>query len=222
MKSYPMGLYGLKLGMSQVFEPDGTVVPVTVVQVPPNTVLRVKTEDGKDGYSALQVGIGTQKPQRQSKALRGQARAAGLEETPPRAIREIRVADAASAAKYAVGASIAVADVFTSGKRVDVVATSKGRGFAGVMKRHHFRGFERSHGVHEYFRHGGSIGTRLTPGHVFKGKRMPGHMGDNRVTTQNLLLARIDAERGLLYLRGSVPGAPGALVFVRHAVKAEA
>ncbi len=221
MKTYPMGLYGLKLGMTQVFNDDGTVFPVTLVQITPNTVLKVKTDDAIDGYNSVQVGVGTQKASRQSRSLRGQSRAAGLEETPPRHIREIRVATKAIASGFTVGSTLTVADVFVAGKRVDAMGTSKGKGFAGVMKRHHFAGFERSHGVHEYFRHGGSIGTRLTPGHTFKGKRMGGHMGDERVTMQNLDLVKVDAERGILFIRGGIPGAPGGLVFVRRAIKDE-
>ena len=119
---------------------------------------------------------------------------------------------AADAAKYEVGQTLTASDLFSTGDKVDVTGTSKGRGFAGVMKRHNFAGFIRSHGTHEFFRHGGSIGTRLTPGHVLKGKKMPGHMGSKRVTVQNLALVKVDDERNLVYLRGGVPGPNGALV----------
>ncbi len=218
MKRTPLGLFGRKLGMTQLFEADGTVVPVTVLEVAPNSILRVKTAEGKDGYNALQVAYGTQKAHRLTRARLGQFKGVpALEESPARHIGEIRFADAP--AGYEAGQTIAVGDVFEAGKRVDVTGTSKGKGFAGVMKRHHFAGFERSHGVHEYFRHGGSIGTRLTPGHTFKGKRMGGHMGDERVTIQNLVIAKIDADRNLLFVRGAVPGRNDAMIFVRRAIK---
>jgi large subunit ribosomal protein L3 len=134
-------------------------------------------------------------------------------------LRELRATpDQVAAAE--VGTVLNVADLFSDGDTIDVTGTSKGCGFAGVMKRYNFAGFIRSHGTHEYFRHGGSIGTRLTPGHVLKGKKMPGQMGNKRVTVQNLQVVRTDAERDLIYIKGGVPGAPGALVLVRKAVKA--
>ena len=218
MANESMGLLGRKLGMTQLFEDDGTVVPVTVVQTGPCTVLQVKTTESRDGYNALLLGFGEQKAQRLNKASIGQLKAAGVEDSPPRVRGEIRVpADKANATK--VGDTLAAADVFSVGDHVDVTGTSKGRGFAGVMKKYNFRGFIRSHGVHEFFRHGGSIGTRLTPGHVLKGKKMPGQMGNKRVTVQNLRVAKVDSERNLLFLRGGVPGPQGANVTVRKAVK---
>jgi large subunit ribosomal protein L3 len=216
MANQQLGLLGRKLGMTQLFEADGTVVPVTVVQLGPCRVLQVKTDNGKDGYNALQLAWGTQLPQRVTKALTGHYAKSG--EGTPRRAAEIRVS-AEDAAKFSVGQTITVTDVFQTGGLVDVTGTSKGRGFAGVMKRHHFRGFIRTHGSHEYFRHGGSIGTRLTPGMTLKGKKMGGHMGAEQVTTQNIKVARIDADRGLLFLRGAVPGPKGAFVKVRKAVK---
>ncbi len=212
-----MGLIGRKLGMTQIFDADGNVVPCTVVELGPCPVLRVKTAASKDRYDALQLGFGTRKVSRATKADLGQLKAAGLE-TPLRVVREIRV-DAATAGKYAVGASISAGDVFTAGEKVDVVGNSKGRGYAGVMKRHNHAGFKRSHGVHEFYRHGGSIGTRLTPGMTLAGMPMPGHMGDARTTVQNLVVAKVDAERNLVYVRGGVPGPTGAIVTVRKAAK---
>jgi len=213
-----MGLLGRKLGMTQFFRDDGEVLACTVIEVGPCTVLQVKTDETKDGYNALQLGYGTQKASRVTKAETGHLAKSGTE-TPPSHVKEIRVSKDV-AGQHEVGATVAVADVFEEGKTVDVTGQSKGRGFAGVMKRHNFAGFERSHGVHEFFRHGGSIGTRLTPGHVLKGKKMPGHMGAEQVTVQNLEVARVDAERNLLFVRGGVPGPKGAVVVVRNAVKA--
>jgi large subunit ribosomal protein L3 len=212
-----MGLVGRKLGMSQLFDGDGNVVPVTVVELGPCPVLRVKSSSGKDKYDALQLGFGTRKASRATKADLGQGKAAGLEGA-FRVVREIRV-DSATAGKYAAGASIAVGDVFAAGEKVDVVGTSKGRGYAGVMKRHNHAGFKRSHGVHEFFRHGGSIGTRLTPGMTLAGMPMSGHMGAARTTVQNMVVAKVDAERNLLYVRGGVPGPNGGIVTIRKAVK---
>lgn len=218
MANESMGLLGRKLGMTQLFEDDGTVVPVTVVEAGPCTVLQVKSDEGKDGYNALLLGFGSQKKQRVNKAATGQLKAAGQQDTPPSNRGEIRV-DAARVSASSVGDTLTAADVFSAGDYVDVVGTSKGRGFAGVMKRYNFAGFIRSHGTHEFFRHGGSIGTRLTPGHVLKGKKMPGHMGAARTTVQNLKLVKVDAERNLLFLRGGVPGPNGGNVTVRKAIK---
>ena len=214
-----MGLLGTKLGMTQVFDEEGNVVPVTVVQCGPCTVLWVKTAGSKDGYHALQLGFGARKASSLNKPLAGQLKAAGVE-APIAHVRELRV-DEATAGKHAAGSVLKVADVFGNGEKVDVTGTSKGRGFAGVMKRYHFKGFIRSHGTHEFFRHGGSVGTRLTPGMTLRGKRMGGHMGAARVTVQNMVVAKIDAERDLLYVRGGVPGPNGGLVAIRRAVKHE-
>ena len=217
MANQSMGLVGRKLGMTQIFDANGNVTPVTVIEVGPNTVLRAKSEGGRDGYNALQLTFGAKKASRHTKADLGQFAKAGIEGG-VRVIREIRVG-AEQVAAHAVGTQITVGDVFTVGERVDVCGSSKGRGFAGVMKRHNFAGFERSHGVHEYFRHGGSIGTRLTPGMTLKGKKMPGQMGAVKTTVQNLQVARIDVERNLIFVRGGVPGATGAFITVRKAVK---
>jgi large subunit ribosomal protein L3 len=214
MANENMGLLGYKVGMTQIYN-ENSVVPVTVIDISDNTVLRVKTEEGKDGYNAVQVGIGERKIKHTSKPMQGVFNS--LELSPKKDVREIRVS-ASEAKNFSGGQSLDVS-LFKVGQKVDVTGISKGRGFAGVMKRHNFKGFIRSHGTHEYFRHGGSIGTRLTPGHVIKGKKMPGHMGNERVTVQNLTVEKLDAERNLIFIRGGVPGANKSLVMVRHAVK---
>jgi large subunit ribosomal protein L3 len=219
MANEMMGLLGRKLGMTQLFDTDGTVMPVTVVEAGPCTVLQVKSSEGKDGYNALQLSFGSQKAHRKTKADLGHLKAAGKEDSPPAYIGEVRV-PAESAANTEVGAILSAEDVFTVGELVDVTGISKGCGFSGVMKRYNFKGFIQTHGTHEFFRHGGSIGTRLTPGHVFKGKKMPGHMGAEQVTVQNLRVAKVDVERHLVFVQGGVPGPTGAFVMVRKAVKA--
>ncbi len=215
MANSELGLLGRKLGMTQLFDDDGTIVPVTVVEAGPCTVVQVKTVDS-DGYDAIQLGFGSQKEHRVSKAQLGHY---GKSESSPAAwVGEIRVRSD-EVAKLDAGDTLGAADVFTEGTYVDVTGTSKGRGFSGVMRRHNFAGFERTHGTHEFFRHGGSIGTRLTPGHVLKGKKMPGHMGSEQVTVQNLRVARVDAERSLVFVRGAIPGPKGGYVKVRRSVK---
>ncbi len=209
------GLLGRKIGMTQFFDDDGVVVPVTVVEVGPNTVLQVK--DGEtDGYTAVQLGFDEQKAHRTNKPETGHFDKAST--TPKKLVREIRV-DAETAGAYSVGQSLGPADLFNEGDKVDVTGTSKGRGFAGVMKKFNFRGFLRTHGTHEFFRHGGSIGTRLTPGHVAKGRKMPGQMGNKRVTIMSLTVAKVDAENNLLYVKGGIPGPNGGYVTVRRAAK---
>jgi len=211
-----MGLLGCKIGMTQLFDEAGNVVPVTVIQAGPNTVLQVKTADGADGYDAIQLGYAEKKALLTNKPDAGHFAKAGA--TPKKHVGEIRL-PADDVKKFAPGQQLKVTDVFKIGDICDVTGTSKGRGFAGVFKRHHFAGFENSHGTHEYFRHGGSIGTRLTPGHVMKGKKMPGHMGAEQVTVQNMAVVRLDEERGLVFIRGGVPGPNGGFVLVRKAVK---
>jgi large subunit ribosomal protein L3 len=218
MANESMGLLGFKVGMTQIYNENNDIVPVTVVSVAGNTVLRVKSSEGKDGYNAVQLGIGERKAKHTTKPQ--QVAFEKINVTPKKFIREVRLT-AEEAGKYTGGQELNVADFFNGGDKIDVTGTSKGRGFAGVMKRHNFKGFIRSHGTHEYFRHGGSIGTRLTPGHVIKGKKMPGHMGNKRVTMQNLHIERVDAERGLLFIRGGVPGANKGLLLIRTAVKTE-
>ncbi len=213
MSNMKVGLLGRKLGMTQFHDASGNVQGVTVIQVEPNTVLQIKTAATADGYAALQLGVGAKKASRTTKAELGHAKKAGLEAA-PRLVQEIRVLEA-EAAKHTVGAKLDIASFFTAAERVDVTGTSKGRGFSGVMKRYNFSGFKRTHGAHEYKRHGGSIGTRLTPGMTFKGVKMPGQMGNERVTVQNLSIVKIDAERQILYVRGGVPGPQGGNVLVR-------
>lgn len=217
MANESMGLIGRKVGMTQFFRDDGEVVAVTLIETGPCTVLQVKTDDGADGYNAVQLGFGTQKAHRITKPLQGHYAKAGA--SMPRVVREIRLSKE-QAASFERGQTVKASEIFQLGQKVDVTAKSKGRGFAGVMKRYNFAGFIRTHGTHEFFRHGGSIGTRLTPGMTLKGKKMPGHMGSERVTVQNLVVERIDDERNLVMVRGGVPGPNGGFVVVRSAIKA--
>jgi large subunit ribosomal protein L3 len=209
-----LGLMGRKLGMTQLFNDDKRVVPVTVVRVDPNVVLQVKTEEN-DGYNAIKLGFEDVKPQRALKPDIGQSKAA--EAAPKRFFREIRFDDAPGD-DYTVGKELTVA-LFDKDAMVDVQGTSKGRGFAGVMKKYNFKGQCASHGTHEFFRHGGAIGMNMTPGRVHKGTKMPGQMGNKTVSVQNLKVVRVDAEQNLLFIKGAVPGPRNALVFVKHAVK---
>jgi large subunit ribosomal protein L3 len=206
------GLLGTKLGMTQVWDANNKLVPVTVVEIAPNVVTQLRTQE-KDGYSAVQLAYGQIDPRKVTKPLTGHFDAAGV--TPRRHVTEIRTEDAAD---YTLGQEIAV-DIFEAGKKVDVMGTSKGKGFAGVMKRHNFKGVSSSHGSHRNHRKPGSIGASSTPSRVFKGMRMAGRMGGERVTVLNLRVHAVDAEKGLLLVKGAVPGARGRLVFVRNAVK---
>jgi large subunit ribosomal protein L3 len=207
------GIIGRKVGMTQIFDGD-TIVPVTIVEAGPCVVLQVKRASGKDGYEAIQLGFLEQKAHRINKPESGHFKKA--ETTPKKYVQEMRVADAS---KYTVGQVLTAGEVFQAGARLDITGISKGKGFQGVMKKHNFKGFISSHGTHEFFRHGGSIGTRLTPGHVAKGKKMPGQMGNAQVTAQNLRLTKVDAEANLLYIRGAVPGATNGYVTVRATLK---
>ena len=198
------GILGRKIGMSQVFLEDGRMVPVTVVQAGPCTVTQVKTE-GKDGYVAVQVGFGDKK--RANRPTRGHLRKRG----PFRYLREVPV-DAVKGVK--LGQTLRV-DVFESGDRVDVTGISKGRGFQGVVKRHGFAGGPRTHGQSDRARAPGSIGGTTTPGRVYKGKRMAGHMGNQRVTVRKLEVVQVDVERNLLLIKGAAPGAPNGLLLIR-------
>ena len=216
MANESIGLVGRKIGMTQIFKDDGETVAVTVLEAGPCTVLQVKSDETADGYNAIQLGFGSKKEKRTTKAEAGHTKKVGS--APVALIKEFRLSKG-DAGKYEAGQVLKVDDVFTAGTRVDVCGISKGCGFSGVMKRYNFRGSIRIHGVHEFFRHGGSIGTRLTPGHVIKGKKMPGHMGAEQVTVQNLKIETIDTERGLIMVRGGVPGPNGAFISVRRAVK---
>jgi large subunit ribosomal protein L3 len=206
------GLLGEKLGMTQVFDARGRVVPVTVVKAGPCVVTAVRSPEN-DGYSAVQIGFGEIDPRKVNKPDGGHFRKAGV--TPRRHVAEIRTDDAAS---YQVGQEL-TADLFAEGTLIDVVGTSKGKGTAGVMKRHGFKGLSSSHGTQRKHRSPGSIGACATPSRVFKGLKMAGRMGNVRTTTQNLSVHAIDAEAGLILIKGAVPGPKGGLVFVRTPAK---
>src|SRR5918994_2824495 len=206
------GILGTKLGMTQVFDENNRVVPVTVVAAGPNVVTQVRTAD-KDGYPAVQLAFGAVDPRRVNKPRTGHFAKAGV--TPRRHLVELRTSDAG---EYTVGQEI-TASVFDAGALVDVVGTSKGKGTAGVMKRHGFSGLGASHGTQRKHRSPGSIGGCATPGRVFKGLRMAGRMGNARVTTQNLTVHRVDEENGLLLIKGAVPGPRGGLLLVKTAAK---
>ena len=210
------GLLGRKIGMTQLFTDEGKVLPVTVIEAGPCQVIQVMTEEN-GGYNAIQLGFGERKEKHTNKAQLGHYKKANLQ--PSKFVQEIRLS-AEDVAKYEVGQSVTISDVFEEGEKLDVRGTSKGKGTAGVMKRHNFAGFIRTHGTHEFFRHGGSIGTRLTPGHVAKGTRMGGQMGNERVTVHNLELSKMDAEKNLLFVKGGVPGANGGYVVIRKGLKA--
>ena len=200
-----IGLIGRKVGMTQIFAEDGTIIPVSVVAVEPNTVTRLRTPE-RDGYTAVQLGIEPTK--RLSKPEKGQ-----LKDLPPVAtIREFRVDDAGA---YQVGQTLDVS-LFAAGELVDVTGVSKGKGFAGHIKRHHFKRGPKTHGS-DHHREPGSIGPGTTPGRVYKGLRMAGHMGDERVTTKKLRVVRADPERNLLLVKGALPGARNTLILVKKA-----
>ncbi len=209
-------IYGQKLGMTRVFTEDGQCVPVTVLQLGPDVVHQVKTKV-RDGYSAIQIGFGQTKQQRMNKAETGHLSAA--EHGMPKFVAEIPLQDEAQEQSYKVGDVLTVNEMFEVGAKIDVSGTTSGKGFAGVMKRHTMAGFPATHGTHEYFRHGGSIGNRKFPGRVFKNKRMPGHMGCDKVTQQGLTVMAVRPEENLLLVRGSVPGSKNGYVFVRASVK---
>jgi large subunit ribosomal protein L3 len=205
-----------KIGMTQIFEESGEAIPVTVLDASPNLVIQKKSEE-TDGYTALQLGFQDRRPSSADKAQQGHFQKAGV--APKRYLTESRVS-AQEAEGYEVGQEIKV-EIFEKGQRVDVIGNSKGRGTAGVIKRHGFAVKRRTHGTHENFRHGGAIGAGSYPGRVFKGMKMSGRMGNERVTTLNVEVARVDAERGLLFVNGSVPGHNNAIVRVRKTVKAD-
>jgi large subunit ribosomal protein L3 len=216
-----LGILGTKEGMTQMFDEDTRkVLPVTVIHAEPNVVLKHCTE-AREGYSSVQVGYLKMNPNRVNRPDAGQFNRASAtaDETvaPRRHLHEFRL-DADPGDDLAVGTDITV-EVLSDTKFIDVTGTSKGKGTQGVMKRYNFKGFTRTHGTHEFFRHGGSIGTRLTPGHVLKGKKMPGRMGNEQVTIQNLRVHSIDAERNLILVVGAVPGARGGVVKIRPAIK---
>ena len=205
-------LLGTKLGMTQVWDEAGRVVPVTAIQVDINVVTQVRNAD-RDGYEAVQLAFGAVDPRRVTKPLVGHFEAAGV--TPRRHLAEVRTSNAG---EYSLGQEIA-ADVFEAGQKVDVTGTTKGKGTAGVMKRHGFHGVGASHGAHRNHRKPGSIGGASTPSRVFKGIKMAGRMGNDRKTIQNLTVHSVDAEKGLVLIKGAVPGVKGGVVLIRTAVK---
>ncbi len=207
-----MELLGKKIGMTQLFDAKGNVAGVTVVELGPCTVLQKRTPEA-DGYHALQLGLGERKPKHATKALAGHCKKANA--APARFIREWRTDEGVA---FNVGDKITVKE-FQAGQFVDVIATSKGKGFQGVVRRHKFAGGDMTHGAKGWHRRGGAIGQRLFPGRVFKNMRMPGHMGHTRITTQNLRVVQVREADNLIFIEGSVPGPRGAFVIVRHAKK---
>ena len=205
------GVLGTKLGMTQVWDADNRLIPVTVIQAGPNVVTQVRGD--ADGYPAVQLAYGDIDPRKVNKPMKGHFEKAGV--TPRRHLVELRTADAA---EYSVGQEIS-ATTFEAGQKVDATGTTKGKGFAGVMKRHGFAGVSSSHGAHRNHRKPGSIGACATPGRVFKGQRMADRMGGVRQTTQNLIIHAVDADKGLLLVKGAVPGPRGGVVLIRSAAK---
>jgi large subunit ribosomal protein L3 len=216
-QSNSLGLLGRKVGMMRLFTDDGDAVPVTVVDVSNNRVTQVKTEEN-DGYVALQVTFGARKASRVTKPQAGHLAKAGVEAG--EIVQEFRLT-ADVAAQYQAGSTVPVASLFTVGQKVDVQGTTIGKGFAGTIKRHHFKSQRASHGNSRSHNVPGSISMAQDPGRVFPGKKMSGHLGDDTVTTQNLDVIRIDEARQLLLIRGAVPGSKGGFVTVRPAIKAK-
>jgi len=214
MERKQKGLLGTKLGMTQVFDENSRIVPVTVIQAGPNTIAQVKTP-GTDGYSAVQLAYGEIAPRKVTKPRAGHFAKSGID--PTRHLVELRTSDAAD---YAPGQELR-ADTFAPGDRVDVVGVSKGKGTAGVMKRHGFKGLSASHGTERKHRSPGSVGACATPGRIFKGMKMSGHMGHERVTVLNLEVVKVDLDRNLLLVRGAIPGPKRGLLMVRTSVRAK-
>tara|TARA_Y100000588_G_scaffold1156_1_gene1607 strand:- start:237 stop:887 length:651 start_codon:yes stop_codon:yes gene_type:complete len=208
-----IGLLGRKIGMTRYFTPEGKSIPVSVVEVVPNRVSQIKNEEN-DGYNAIQITGGTKKTSRVNKAMGGHFAKAEIEAG--NMLREFKLDDME---QYQLGQEIKVADVFNAGEYVDVSSVSKGKGFAGAVKRHNFRTQDATHGNSLSHRAPGSIGQNQSPGRVFKGKKMAGQMGNKRCTTQSLELVSVDTERNLLLIKGAIPGAPGAKVEVKPAIK---
>lgn len=209
------GLLGKKLGMTQVFNDRGDLRPVTAVHAGGNVVIGKRTME-KDGYTAVRLGFAGKALRNTTKPELGVFTKAGVE--PQKLVREIRLGDA-DLAKYEVGQAVPLDVIFKPGTYVDVIGRSKGKGYQGVMKKHHMGGNRNTHGTHEFFRHGGSIGCRLTPGRVHRGKRMSGHMGDVRCTVQNVAIVDVLAAEGVLLLGGAIPGGKNGFLMVKNAVK---
>ncbi|MGS1117904.1 50S ribosomal protein L3 [Castellaniella sp. UC4442_H9] len=214
--AWRLGLVGRKVGMTRIFTDDGESIPVTVLDVSNNRVAQVKTPD-IDGYAAVQLAYGTRRATRVTKALAGHFAKAGVEAGS--ILKEFRL-DPSKAAEFTAGSVVTVESVFEVGQQVDVTGTTIGKGFAGTIKRHHFGSQRASHGNSRSHRVPGSIGQAQDPGRIFPGKRMSGHLGDDTVTVQNLDVVRVDVERGLLLVRGAVPGHKNADIIVRPAIKA--
>ncbi|MBM4339697.1 MAG: 50S ribosomal protein L3 [Deltaproteobacteria bacterium] len=208
-----LGIIGRKIGMTQIFQEDGSVVPVTVIEAGPCWVAQKKTKE-KEGYEALQIGFLPKREKSVKKPLAGHCKKAGI--TPVTHLKEFRME---STEGFELGQEINVGQLFKPGDVVDVTGLSKGKGFAGVIKRHGFHGSPGSHGTHEYFRHGGSVGSATYPHHTFKGLKMPGHLGNHRVTIQNIRILEVREDQNLLLLRGGVPGGPRGWVLIRSATK---
>jgi large subunit ribosomal protein L3 len=213
MNQYP-GVIGRKLGMTQIFADDGSVIPCTVVEA--SAIVVGKRTQEKDGYDALILGTGERKEKHTSKSVAGQFKKANVPAR--RTLREFRCS-AEYAAGFEIGAELKVDQVFEEGQKVDVQGISRGMGFQGVVKRYHFAGNIQTHGTHEYRRHGGSIGTRMTPGRVKLGMKMPGHLGDATTSVLNQRVAKIVGDQNLILIRGGIPGSRGGLVVVRGAIK---
>ncbi|MBI4822121.1 MAG: 50S ribosomal protein L3 [Deltaproteobacteria bacterium] len=213
---FRMGLIGKKIGMTRIYV-DGEQMPVTVLELGPNQIVQKKTPDGKDGYGAIQLGFDAKSHKKLNKPMKGHYGRSDVR--PYWVLKELRVPNDDKLKEFSVGQELKC-DVFKTGDFVDVTGKTKGKGFQGVMRLHHMKGSKQyTHGTHEYRRHPGSIGCRTTPGRVHPGKRLPRHMGDDRVTVQNLKVVKVDADRNLLLLQGSIPGANEGYVVVRQAVK---
>ena len=212
------GILGHKIGMTGIYDEWGNRITVTVIEAGPCVVVSKKVPE-KDKYNAIQLGFADQRPDRVNKPEAGQFKKAGV--PPKKHLHEIRIT-VEEAGQYNVGQVLGAGDVFKAGDKLDVIGTSRGMGFAGVVKRHHMKGNTMTRGTHEYRRHPGSIGMREWPGKVLKGKRLPGHMGSVRVTVQNLVVYRVDAKRNLLFVKGAVPGPAGTLLVIRESTKAMA
>ncbi|MBQ7288664.1 MAG: 50S ribosomal protein L3 [Clostridia bacterium] len=207
------GIIGKKLGMTQLFDANGNVIPVTVIEAGPCVVSQIKTEEN-DGYAAVQIGFGDLKASKVNKPMKGHFGKGDV--APKKVLRELRLEDMSS---YKVG-DIIKADVFAEGERIDVVGTSKGKGYAGVIKRWNFSRLKMSHGTGPVARHGGSLGASSTPSRVMKGKKMAGHLGAERVTVQNLDVVKVDAENNIIAVKGAIPGPKGGIVVISDSVKA--
>jgi len=214
--AFKMGLLGRKLGMTQVFHEDGSALGCTVLALGPCVVTAQKTAE-KHGYTAVQLGFEARRDNLSRRSEIGYAKKVGIDQT-PRLLREVRL-EKGDSDKYQVGSVLKAKDIFKPGDVVDAVGVTKGKGYQGVMKRHNMSGFRSTHGVHEFYRHGGSIGCRLTPGRVFKGKRMSGHMGDVRCTASDLVVVKVLEDDNVVLVKGAVPGPRNGVVLLKGSTK---